>query len=50
MKFFEWAFANGDKMSLDLEYVPLPDSVKALVRTKSWAEVKDAAGKAVPFK
>lgn len=48
LKFFEWAFANGDKMAADLEYVPLPHSVKALAR-KEWAQVKDASGKAVAF-
>ena len=47
LKFFDWAYANGDKMAADLDYVPLPDSVKALVR-KPWAEsIKDAAGKPV---
>jgi phosphate transport system substrate-binding protein len=46
LKFFDWAFANGDKMAADLDYVPLPDSVKALVR-KQWAEIKDGGGKAV---
>ena len=49
LKFFEWAFVNGDKMADDLDYVPLPDSVKNLVR-KQWAEVKDASGKTVAFK
>ena len=24
LKFFDWAYANGDKMADDLEYVPLP--------------------------
>ena len=46
LKFFDWAYANGDKMAADLEYVPLPDSVKALVR-KQWGDIKDAGGKAV---
>ncbi len=46
LKFFDWTFANGDKMATELEYVPMPDSVKALVR-RSWAEVKDASGKAI---
>ena len=46
LKFFDWAFGNGDKMASELEYVPLPDSVKALVR-KQWGEVKDATGKQV---
>lgn len=50
LKFFDWAFANGDKMADDLDYVPLPDAVKALVR-KQWADqLKDAAGKPVAFK
>ena len=49
LKFFEWAYGNGDKMADDLDYVPLPDSVKALVR-KQWGEIKDAAGKPVAFK
>ena len=49
LKFFEWAFGAGDKMAADLEYVPLPDSVKDLVR-KQWAEIKDASGKQVAFK
>jgi phosphate transport system substrate-binding protein len=49
LKFFEWAFANGDKMASELEYVALPDAVKNLVR-KQWGEVKDASGKAVAYK
>ena len=48
LKFFEWAYANGDTMASELDYVPLPDSVKALVR-KQWAEIKDGSGKAVAF-
>jgi len=49
LKFFDWAYASGDKMAAELEYVPLPDSVKALVR-KQWLEIKDASGKVVAFK
>jgi len=49
LKFFDWAYGNGDKMAADLEYVTLPDSVKNLVR-KQWGEIKDGAGKAVAFK
>ena len=50
LKFFDWAFNSGDKMADDLDYVPLPDSVKALVRKQWETQIKDAAGKAVPFK
>ena len=47
LKFFDWAFANGDKMAAELEYVPLPGAVKDLVR-KSWATtIKDAAGRPI---
>ena len=50
LKFFDWAYTSGDKMASELEYVPLPDSLKALVR-KQWADnLKDAAGKPVAFK
>jgi phosphate transport system substrate-binding protein len=50
LKFFDWAFANGDKMADELDYVPLPNSVKDLVR-KQWADqIKDTAGKPVAFK
>jgi len=49
LKFFDWALANGDKMAADLEYVALPDGVKALVR-KAWGEIKDGSGKVVAFK
>ena len=49
LKFFQWAYANGDKEAAALEYVPLPESVKALVR-KQWDQIKDASGKAVAYK
>jgi len=47
LKFFDWAYSNGDKMAAELEYVTLPDSLKALIH-KQWAEnIKDASGKAI---
>jgi len=47
LKFFDWAYANGDKMAADLEYVTLPDSLKALIH-KQWTDnIKDASGKAI---
>ncbi len=39
LKFFDWAFDKGDSMAADLEYVALPDPVKALVR-KAWMGIK----------
>jgi len=49
LKFFEWAYANGDKSAGDLEYVALPEAVKNLVR-KQWGDIKGADGKAIAFK
>lgn len=49
LKFFEWAYQNGDQAAEGLDYVPLPASVKAIVQ-KSWGEIKDASGKAVAYK
>ena len=49
LKFFDWVYNNGDKTATELTYVPLPASVKDIVR-KSWAQVKDASGKAVSYK
>jgi phosphate transport system substrate-binding protein len=34
--FFKWAYEKGDKMAEDLDYIPMPDSVVALVE-KMWA-------------
>jgi len=49
LKFFSWAYANGDKMADDLDYVPMPASVKAAIE-KSWSQIKDGSGKAIAFK
>ncbi|MBC7957978.1 MAG: phosphate ABC transporter substrate-binding protein PstS [Cytophagales bacterium] len=49
LKFFEWAYVNGDQAAAELEYVALPEAVKNLVR-KQWGDIKDASGKQVSFK
>ncbi|MCU0813968.1 MAG: phosphate ABC transporter substrate-binding protein PstS [Burkholderiaceae bacterium] len=50
LKFFDWAYANGDKMAEELDYVPLPASVKDLVR-KQWADhLKDSGGRPIAFR
>ncbi|HAV37952.1 MAG TPA: phosphate ABC transporter substrate-binding protein PstS [Massilia sp.] len=47
LKFFDWAYKNGDAAAADLDYVPMPDAVTKLVQDAWRANVKDAAGKAV---
>jgi phosphate transport system substrate-binding protein len=45
LKFFSWAYEKGDKAAAELDYVPLPDAVVALIK-KTWAaEIKGADGK-----
>jgi phosphate transport system substrate-binding protein len=47
LKFFDWAYKNGDKMAEQLDYVPMPDKVVSLVQ-KTWStEIKGADGKPV---
>ena len=49
LKFFEWAYREGDKTAGDLDYVPMPDSVKAVIM-QAWGDIKDSSGKPVAFK
>jgi phosphate transport system substrate-binding protein len=46
LKFFAWAYRNGDRMAEELDYVPMPDNVVSLIESR-WKEVKDPAGKPV---
>ena len=49
LKFFDWAYKNGDKTADDLDYVPMPASVKGIIE-KAWGDIKDASGKSVAIK
>jgi phosphate transport system substrate-binding protein len=40
LKFFDWAFKNGQQMALELDYVPLPDSLTSQIRSKVWSQIK----------
>src|SRR6202162_4091269 len=40
VKFFQWAFAKGDKMAEELDYIPMPEGVVKLIE-KTWsADIK----------
>lgn len=47
LKFFDWAYKNGDAAAAELDYVPMPDSVAKLVQDAWKANLKDTAGKAL---
>jgi phosphate transport system substrate-binding protein len=46
LKFFDWAYKNGDAAAASLDYVPMPPAVKAMMR-KQWAGVTGPDGKPV---
>ena len=46
LAFFDWAYKNGNPAAVGLDYVPLPDSVKVMVR-KSWLTIVGPDGKPV---
>jgi phosphate transport system substrate-binding protein len=47
LKFFEWAYKNGDDMAKGLDYIPMPDNVVSLIQAKWKSEIKDDSGKPV---
>jgi len=47
LKFFDWAFAKGDQMAADLDYVALPAKVKELARASWKNDIRDKSGQAL---
>lgn len=46
MKFFDWAYRNGDEAAAALGFVPLPDPVTTAVRG-AWKAVKAPDGRSL---
>ncbi|OZB32360.1 MAG: phosphate ABC transporter substrate-binding protein PstS [Ferrovum sp. 34-44-207] len=46
LKFFSWAYNNGAKAALSLDYIPMPKSVVKQVE-ESWKNIKDTSGKSI---
>ncbi|WP_321908493.1 MULTISPECIES: phosphate ABC transporter substrate-binding protein PstS [unclassified Paraburkholderia] len=47
LKFFDWAFKNGASAADSLDYISLPDSVVAEIKSQWKDKVKDASGKPI---
>ncbi|MDR3419590.1 MAG: phosphate ABC transporter substrate-binding protein PstS [Nevskia sp.] len=47
LKFYDWAFKNGQKAAEELDYVPLPAKVVDLIEASWKASIKDAAGMSI---
>jgi phosphate transport system substrate-binding protein len=41
IKFFDWAFKNGKKQALELDYVPLPDALTSQIASKVWSQINN---------
>lgn len=46
LKFFDWAYANGDAAAAKLDYIAMPDNVVAQIK-KEWTQIKGKDGTAV---
>lgn len=40
LKFYDWAYKEGDKTAVDMDYVPMPNEVKDLIRG-TWKHITD---------
>jgi phosphate transport system substrate-binding protein len=49
LKFFQWAYKNGDATAAGLDYVPMPEAVKKSI-AQSWKDIKDESGKSIAVK
>jgi len=47
LKFFDWAYKNGQKEALDLDYVPMPDNVVKLIADSWKANLRDTGDKSI---
>lgn len=47
VKFFSWAFQNGQKTAEELDYVPLPKALVKQIETVWHSSLKDGAGNAI---
>ncbi len=45
LAFFDWAYREGDKLALELDYIPMPPKVVTLVETAWKNQIKDGLGK-----
>lgn len=46
LKFFNWAYANGSKEALSLDYIPMPRKAVQAIEA-SWKDIKTASGQSI---
>ncbi len=50
LKFFAWSYAKGGPAASQLDYIPMPDNVVALVKTEWETDIKGANGQPLAYK
>jgi phosphate transport system substrate-binding protein len=41
LKFFDWAFKNGNAAAVELDYVPMPQAVTQQIATRVWSQINN---------
>ena len=49
LKFFDWAYSNGDDAAKSLDYIPMPKNVIQLVKQEWSGQIKGPDGKPLQF-
>ena len=49
LKFFDWAYANGDAAAKSLDYIPMPKNVVELVKKEWSTQIKSGDGKPLTY-
>ena len=49
LKFFDWAYANGEAAAKSLDYIPMPKNVVELVKKEWSTDIKSSDGKPLTF-
>jgi phosphate transport system substrate-binding protein len=44
LRFFDWAFKNGDNLATELDFAALPDPLVEKIRTAWQTNIKDSSG------
>jgi phosphate transport system substrate-binding protein len=47
LDFFSWGYKNGDKLAMQLDYVPMPATVVKQIEAAWASEIKDSSGKPI---
>ena len=50
LKFFDWCYVNGADAAAQLDYIPMPANVVALVKAEWGQDIKGANGQALAYK